>query len=194
MKALLDFLNTHGTKIIGYLAVVLGYLATADQVLVTELLGEKFSRWALLIFGILTAARGHQNTAREKAAEKAATQGGFARLAVMLILAVGSIATVGLTSGCAALGLQRPETFNERAAVAISSVTVVRQTATRLLLSGKLTAADGRNIQAQADNARAAIEIAISIQATDPAAAENRLTAILAGLNAITAYLTAKGS
>lgn len=95
-------------------------------------------------------------------------------------------------SACAALGVQSPQTFNEKAAVAISSVTVVRQTATALLQAHKISAPDAQNIQGQADNARAGIEVAIAINATDPGAAENRIGAILVGLNAITAYLTAK--
>lgn len=101
-------------------------------------------------------------------------------------------AALVLMIGCAALGVQSPQTFNEKAAVAISSVTVVRQTATALLQANKISAPDAQNIQGQADNARAGIEVAIAINATDPGAAENRIGAILVGLNAITAYLTAK--
>lgn len=97
-----------------------------------------------------------------------------------------------LITACSALGLAKPETFNEKAAVAISSVTAVRQTATALLTAEKITAADAQNIQDQANNARAGIQVAISINATDPAAAENRITAVLVGLNALTAYLTAQ--
>jgi len=92
-------------------------------------------------------------------------------------------------TACASLGLAKPESFNEKASVAISSVTAVRQTAAALLQADKITAADAQNIQNQANNARAGITVAIAINATDPKAAENRLTAVLVGLNAITAYL-----
>jgi hypothetical protein len=59
-----DFLENHATKIIGYITIAAGFLATADPALVGELLGDKWQKWALLIAGMLTAMRGHQNTAR----------------------------------------------------------------------------------------------------------------------------------
>jgi hypothetical protein len=101
--------------------------------------------------------------------------------------------TLWLIAACQSLGLQSPKTFNEKAAVAISSVTAVRQSAITLLTANKITAADAQNIQDQANNARAGIEVAVAINETDPAAAENRISAVLVGLNAISAYLTAKG-
>lgn len=64
MKELLQWLNDNGTKVIGYTTIALGFIATADKELVTGLLGESFPRWALLLTGLLTALRGHQNTAR----------------------------------------------------------------------------------------------------------------------------------
>lgn len=64
MKELIAFLNNHGTKVIGYITIAAGFLATADPALVGELLGERWQRWALLIAGLLTALRGHQNSAR----------------------------------------------------------------------------------------------------------------------------------
>jgi hypothetical protein len=100
--------------------------------------------------------------------------------------------TVVLLTACTALGVQTPQTFNEKVAVAISSVTTVRETAAVLLTTEKISVDDARNIQNQANNARAGIEVAIAINATDPAAAENRIGAVLVGLNAITAYLTTK--
>jgi hypothetical protein len=38
----------------------------ADPVLIDDLLGGKWQRWALLISGMLTALRGHTNTAAIK--------------------------------------------------------------------------------------------------------------------------------
>lgn len=100
---------------------------------------------------------------------------------------------VVLLTACTALGVPIPQSFNEKSAVAISTVTSIRNTAGSLLISRKISAADAQNIQDQADNARAGIEIAIQIHATDPGTAENRLTAVLVGLNAISEYLAAKG-
>lgn len=64
MKDLIAFLNTHGTRVIGYLTIAAGFLATADPALVSELLGDTWQKWALLTAGLLTALRGHQNAAR----------------------------------------------------------------------------------------------------------------------------------
>ncbi len=95
-------------------------------------------------------------------------------------------------TGCAALGIATPQTFNEKEAAAITTVTAIRSTATGLLTGGKITAADARNVQTQADTAREAIKVADSIHATDPAAAENRLDAVVVGLNALNAYLATR--
>lgn len=97
-----------------------------------------------------------------------------------------------LLTACQGLGLQSPKTFNEKVSVAISSVTAVRQSALTLLEAGKLSADDAQNIQDQANSARAGIDIARVINVTDPVAAENRITAVLVGLNALSAYLTAQ--
>ena len=92
-------------------------------------------------------------------------------------------------SGCALLGVPTPESFNERAAFALSQVTAVRESATALVSSGAITSADARNLQAQADNARAGIDLAISFHGMDPGQAENRLAAAQVILDALKAYL-----
>jgi hypothetical protein len=97
-----------------------------------------------------------------------------------------------MLAACAALGVQSPRTFNERVAVAITTVTSARNTASTLLTAHKITQRDAENILEQTDNARAAIEIARQIEATDPSGADHRLTAILTGLNALTSYLEAR--
>jgi hypothetical protein len=102
-----------------------------------------------------------------------------------------SIALVLLTA-CSSFGVPSPETFNEKAAAAISSVTTVRNTAYTLLVSNKITATDAINIQKQADNAREAIAVAISIHAANPEAGADRLTAVITALNALSAYLATR--
>lgn len=98
-----------------------------------------------------------------------------------------------LLTACASLGVPAPQTFNEKEAAAVSSVTAIRTTAASLLTANKITAPDAQNIQRQADNAREAIEVASAIHATDSGAADNRLTAIITGLNAISGYLATRG-
>jgi uncharacterized lipoprotein YmbA len=98
-----------------------------------------------------------------------------------------------LITACASLGVPSPTTFNEKEAAAISTVTAIRGTALSLLQSGKITAEDAQNIQGQADNAREAIVVADQIHAANPEAGGDRLTAIVAGLTAIQAYLATRG-
>ena len=66
MNELVSLFRQHGTKIIGYVTAAIAVLSVADPVLVTSLLGERGRSWILLIAGILTALRGHTNTAAIK--------------------------------------------------------------------------------------------------------------------------------
>lgn len=97
-----------------------------------------------------------------------------------------------LLAACAGLGVPTPQTFNEKEAAAISSVTAIRGTALSLLQAGKITAADAGSIQKQADNAREAIVVADQLHAANPNVGDERLTAIITGLSAVQAYLSSR--
>jgi hypothetical protein len=115
-------------------------------------------------------------------------QGGYARPGVLLALAAA------LLIGCTQMGMVTPQTFNQKVAAAITSVTSVRQTATVLLNAGKISVDDARNVQAQADSAMSAVAIARQIADKDPAAGQTKLTAALTILQALDTYLATKGS
>ena len=66
MNALVEFFRANGTKVIGYATVGMAFLSLADPALVVELFGERGRSWILLIAGLLTALRGHTNTAAIK--------------------------------------------------------------------------------------------------------------------------------
>lgn len=104
-----------------------------------------------------------------------------------------AVLLVALTA-CGTLGLETPKTFNERLAAGYTTVTAARDTAATLLTSGKITAADAQQVQNQCDNARSGLDIARSIHASDPPAGDAKLTAILAGLTALQAYLQTRGT
>lgn len=76
-ELLIDFFKNHATKVIGYLTIAAAFFATADPQLVGDLLGPNFTRWALLISGLLMALRGHTNPTRRR--EPDATTEGNAR-------------------------------------------------------------------------------------------------------------------
>jgi hypothetical protein len=98
-----------------------------------------------------------------------------------------------LVVGCAALGIAAPQTFNEKLAVGYASVTSVRQAATTLVGSGKLTPDDAQNVQTQADTARAALDIARQTQTSDPSGAATKLDSTITVLTALQTYLATKG-
>lgn len=92
-------------------------------------------------------------------------------------------------ASCAQLGVESPKTFNEKIAVAISTVTAIRQTATTLLVAKKITPEDAQNVQTQADNARAGVEVA---RMAGSPAGEAKIQQVQLVLQALQAYLAAK--
>lgn len=108
-------------------------------------------------------------------------------------IALSWIFVLAFVVGCAQLGLPTPETFNERLAAGYQAVTGARASALALLKSGQISAADAQNVQEQADNARAGLDIARATQAADPTAANAKLTAVVTALTALQTYLRTKG-
>lgn len=96
---------------------------------------------------------------------------------------------ISILVACASLGLPTATTFNERALTAAATITEVTKTTSVLLQADKITPDDASNIQGQIHNAEQAITVARSLAKTDIAAADNRMTAIIAGLTALQAYL-----
>jgi len=96
-------------------------------------------------------------------------------------------------SACASLGLQSPDTFNQKLAGGYTTVTAARDTAATLLQSGKIKADDAQQVQNQADNLRSGLDVARSIHTSNPTAGDDKLASILTGLNALSAYLAARG-
>lgn len=100
-----------------------------------------------------------------------------------------------LLPGCSTLGVPEPVTLNQRLAVALGSVTAVRDSALTLLKAGRISPQDAANVNAQADNARAAIDLARSVAATDPKLAQDKLAQAVTVLRALETYLAQrKGS
>jgi hypothetical protein len=115
----------------------------------------------------------------------------FALLAIGLMIA-----------GCAALGVQAPKAFTDRAAVAQITVTQIRQQATTLLNAGAITAKDARNAQSTADAGNEAIDLALQFYSAscpaptakpcDVPTATAKLDAAIAVLTAAQVYLATK--
>lgn len=97
-----------------------------------------------------------------------------------------------LVVGCAALGSPTPDTFNQKLAVAVASVSEVRGTAVTLLAVKKISVSDAKNIQAQADVAREGLDVARSMSGTNLSDATTRLEVANTALKALQAYLITK--
>ena len=99
---------------------------------------------------------------------------------------------LALLTGCAALGVPQADTFNKRVVVANSIVESVATTTATLHAAGKITDEERGSVYQQGTEARAAIELARQLHATDPLAAENRLSTIIVALTALQGRLEAQ--
>lgn len=92
-------------------------------------------------------------------------------------------------AGCALLGVPAPENFQERAAAATISVNTASQTVLTLLQARKITPDESDRYIDRAEEAQTAINLVRSIYAERPTEAEDRLAAIITGLQVLTAEL-----
>ncbi len=102
--------------------------------------------------------------------------------------------TLAVLVGCAALGVPKPETFNQRLASGYATVTTVRQTTLTLLESRTISSADAQNVQNQANTAREGLDVARDIHRTLPQAGEDKLAVTNAVLQSLQKYLASKRS
>lgn len=113
---------------------------------------------------------------------------------------------LAIVVGCATLGLQTADTFNQKLAYSYGQVTAARKGATAVVnascpTSDKFTTpacqaavADGKHVQAMADQAREGLDLAKGYAAAGNLAQANiQLQLESAALTALSAYLTAKG-
>jgi hypothetical protein len=142
-------------------------------------------------------------TVTKNGAEVLNSQGGFSHPGALSLVAVMSV-----VSGCAALGLAQPKSFNERIAAGFSTVTAVHE-ATSAYVDAKVRQAatkpeaersaylaavrkDAENILKQADSAMEGLNVARSLQVLDIQTAEARLVSTLTILESLQRYLEGK--
>ena len=109
---------------------------------------------------------------------------GFATFTVALISAA--------LFACAQLDIPTADTFNERLAVAYSSVTGIRRATVSLLDAKKIGADDGQNVLTQTDNLRAGLDIARGLARSNSQAANDKLAAVRAALTGLQSYIAAR--
>src|SRR5712672_1615698 len=116
------------------------------------------------------------------------------------------LAALLFVSGCASLGLQTADTFNQKLAYAYGQVTAARKGATSVINAScttpapiptdecKAAVADGKHVQAMADEARQGLDLAKSYAlAGNTQQANAQLQLETAALAALQAYLLSKG-
>lgn len=108
-------------------------------------------------------------------------------------LYASSMLLLAFLVGCAAVGLPNPQDFNERLTAGYATVTVLNDTATKLLTAKKIGSDDAQHVLDQTRNARAGLDIVRAMRTGDPKGADSKLTAIRAALSGINTYLTSKG-
>jgi hypothetical protein len=187
MKALAAFWQwflKDGDKI---LAAATGITATLNAS------GVIASAWATPILATLTFI--HNTFLPEPAATAAfpnTTAGKFPPASAVLMvffLAALAIGSVTQLSGCAALGITKPLTFNDSLGVGYGTATAVLTTTDTLLNAGKINDATAKNIEAQDVNLKAALDIAAQVNATNTTDGGNQLQAALTAINALSTYL-----
>jgi hypothetical protein len=103
------------------------------------------------------------------------------------------IVAVLLVAGCGTLGIPPADTFNKKWLAAQQTDTTVLETDLALLQAGTISKADAMNVEAQADNIKAGLDIARTLYATDQQAGSTKLDSVVATLKALQSYLNAKG-
>lgn len=100
---------------------------------------------------------------------------------------------IGL-GGCESLGLEKPQTFQDRLAYAYGTNTAVREASTSSLNARKLSSADVAYAKSVNDQVRTLLDAArLASTAGDMTTAEGRLAAALKLLTEVQTYLRARG-
>jgi hypothetical protein len=94
-------------------------------------------------------------------------------------------------SACAELA---PDTFNKKLATGYATVQTVNQSASTLLMAGKITKRDAQNVVDTSRTAVVGLDAAAQLGKTDLAAADAKLNATIAILTALQTYLATKGN
>lgn len=97
-----------------------------------------------------------------------------------------------IVAGCQSLGIPSLTSFNQKLDAAYAADTAVLNTTTTLYASKSITVEDAKNIEAQADNVKAALDIARQTYATDQTTGGNKLASAITALGGLQTYLATK--
>lgn len=95
-----------------------------------------------------------------------------------------------LLAGCAAIGVQAPQTFNQKMLAAYSTAEGLVTTANNLAVAGKMNKQDHAFVLKRAKELRTALDTTAQLYKTNPLEAEDRLQTTIAALQILQATLT----
>lgn len=99
-----------------------------------------------------------------------------------------------VAAGCASLGNEKADTFNDKFAYAVGIHHAVVDATQSALDAGTISADDARSVSVQAHNARTVLDTAkAAADAGDAAGAQSKLVIALTALTALQEYLRAHG-
>ena len=107
------------------------------------------------------------------------------RIEAILLLAILCMAVLSITQGCAALGVPAADTFNKKLIAGYSTLTVAANSAATLRLAGKLSDARRDETVKSLRAAQTELDAIGALGGADLAAADKRLTVILAVLTGL---------
>ena len=99
-----------------------------------------------------------------------------------------------LLTACSTINLNAPKSFNTSLQDGYTAITAAAQTATTLKAAGKISDADVGNLVTTLEQLKGGLDIARQIHATNPQAGADRLSAVVASLQALTLYLASRSA
>lgn len=137
----------------------------------------------------IAAQRTEERAAVMNAGETPPKQAGFVRSAFIGLLLALAVPAFAL-SGCTSVGLQQPQSVEQRLAYAYGTHTAVLDAAAAAVTAGRLSADEGERILKLADDSRAVLDASrVAFAAGDVATANERLLLALNILTQLQTYL-----
>lgn len=114
-------------------------------------------------------------------------------IVIGLTLAVGTVTVAGPLTGCAAFGVVKPESFNEKVIAAEKTIEGAAELTLALFNGDRLSESDAKNVLAQLVTLKEGVNVARQLRkAGDFSNAETRLAATIQALTILQGYLRAR--
>jgi hypothetical protein len=96
-------------------------------------------------------------------------------------------------TGCAQIGLQQAQSFDEKLAYSYAGIASIRSTTAASLMAGSIKLADAEQVQTLADQARTLLDSARALENSDATTANGKLLLASSILLQLQTYVAAKG-